>query len=101
MTNTDALKMARERIVTRQLEVTPEGPATDNEAHYLAALDLSLVQLDQGKFDPANQCPECALESLDRDEVDVGVGVMSGPAFCNACGWSESDGYPPTERRAS
>lgn len=32
-------------------------------------------------------CPRCG-DICDRDEVDVGVGIMYGPFGCH-CGWSE------------
>lgn len=35
-------------------------------------------------------CPRCG-GPLDRDEVDVGVGVIYGPAGCPACFWTEND----------
>jgi len=37
-------------------------------------------------------CPECKNE-CDRDEVDVGVGVITGPWGCTVCGWSEDPEY--------
>lgn len=37
-------------------------------------------------------CPKCGTD-CDRDEVDVGVGVMYGPYGCCACGWSEDSHY--------
>lgn len=36
-------------------------------------------------------CPKCGCEA-DRDEVDVGVGVIYGPYGCY-CGWSEDSRY--------
>lgn len=36
-------------------------------------------------------CPNCG-EDCDRDEVDVGIGVMRGPWGC-FCGWSEDSKY--------
>lgn len=36
------------------------------------------------------KCPQCGGE-LERDEADVGVGVMYGPAGCPACFWVEGD----------
>jgi len=33
-------------------------------------------------------CPKCGSDDLNRDEVDVAVGVIYGPYGC-ACGWSE------------
>ena len=38
--------------------------------------------------DDFNLCPKCGNEVI-RDEVDIGVGTMYGPAGCNECGWSE------------
>lgn len=35
-------------------------------------------------------CPKCK-EECNRDEVDVGVGVIYGPWGCAYCGWSECD----------
>lgn len=34
-------------------------------------------------------CPKCGLETLQWDEVDIGVGIQRGPAFCvnPDCGW--------------
>jgi len=37
-------------------------------------------------------CPKCNAE-CERDEVDVGVGVVYGPYGCPGCGWSESEDY--------
>lgn len=37
------------------------------------------------------KCPKCG-EDCDRDEVDVGVGVIYGPYGC-WCGWSEDPRY--------
>src|SRR5690606_37177341 len=34
-------------------------------------------------------CPNCKIGRIEREEVDIGVGVMSGPARCLDCGWSE------------
>lgn len=35
-------------------------------------------------------CPTCG-EECDRDEVNVGVGIIYGPWGCHSCGWSEYD----------
>lgn len=35
-------------------------------------------------------CPKCNSE-CDRDEADVGVGILYGPWGCYSCGWSEID----------
>ena len=40
-------------------------------------------------------CPKCG-EECDRDEVDVGVGMIYGPYGC-MCGWSESAEYDSSE----
>jgi len=42
------------------------------------------------------QCPKCG-EGCDRDEVDVGVGVIYGPWGCHCCGWSQSAEYDRSE----
>ena len=36
-------------------------------------------------------CPNCRSE-CDREEVDIGVGTLTGPWHCNNCGWSQDDG---------
>lgn len=38
------------------------------------------------------RCLNCN-EQCDRDEVDVGVGIIYGPYGCGYCGWSESEEY--------
>lgn len=40
-------------------------------------------------------CPKCK-EECDRDEVDVGVGMIYGPFGC-PCGWSEWAEYDRSE----
>lgn len=40
-------------------------------------------------------CPKCG-EECDRDEVDVGVGVIYGPWGC-ACGWSSDPRYDSSD----
>jgi len=40
-------------------------------------------------------CPACG-GACDRDEVDIGVGVLCGPWGCSCCGWVE--GYPIVTR---
>jgi hypothetical protein len=37
-------------------------------------------------------CPKCNTR-CDRDEVDVGVGVIFGPYGCPNCDWSEDPRY--------
>lgn len=36
--------------------------------------------------EPAEECPTCGAE-LEFDEVDIGVGVQRGNAWCPDCGW--------------
>lgn len=38
------------------------------------------------------RCPRCD-EVLDRDGVDVGVGIIYGPWGCECCGWSSDPQY--------
>src|SRR4029077_12630146 len=53
-------------------------------------------------------CPNCQAE-LDWDEVDIGVGVQTGPAYCPSCGYQEDfpwalddeRGYPPDSQRTN
>jgi hypothetical protein len=40
---------------------------------------------------PEDECPRCGSH-CDRDEADVGVGIIYGPYGCG-CGWSEDDKY--------
>jgi len=35
------------------------------------------------------QCPNCGSKDVDRESVDVGVGIIYGPYGCFDCGWSE------------
>jgi hypothetical protein len=37
-----------------------------------------------------DKCPQCGGD-LERDEADVGVGVIYGPAGCPACFWVEPE----------
>jgi len=37
-------------------------------------------------------CPRCG-ERCERDRVDVGVGIITGPWGCSCCGWSEDPAY--------
>lgn len=37
-------------------------------------------------------CPKCNCE-CDREEVDVGVGIIYGPYGCPQCGWSQDPEY--------
>lgn len=46
-------------------------------------------------MNPAEQradepCPKCGWQ-LSHHEIDVGVGIIEGPAFCEACGWFEPE----------
>lgn len=36
------------------------------------------------------RCPICG-GPCDQDEVDIGVGVQTGPPSCPACGWNTED----------
>lgn len=40
-------------------------------------------------------CPRCG-NTCDRDEVDVGIGILYGPWGCY-CGWSEYPQYDVTD----
>jgi hypothetical protein len=35
-------------------------------------------------------CPQCE-SILFRDAVDIGVGTLYGPFYCNNCGWSDQE----------
>ena len=37
-------------------------------------------------------CPKCK-GFCERDDVDIGVGVIYGPYGCPGCGWSENPEY--------
>lgn len=37
------------------------------------------------------RCPRCG-GPCDRDEADVGIGVIGGPWGCPACHWIEGEG---------
>lgn len=39
------------------------------------------------------KCPECGANCW-REEVDVGVGVITGEWMCTECDWDESQAYP-------
>jgi len=41
-------------------------------------------------------CPHCG-SPCDREQVDVGVGVIHGPWGCGDCGWSENPEYDSRE----
>jgi hypothetical protein len=41
-----------------------------------------------------DKCPQCGGD-LERDEADVGVGVIYGPAGCPACYWTEGSPIDP------
>lgn len=40
-------------------------------------------------------CPNCGSPNVDRDEVDIGVGVQCGPYSCFDCGWTEGQELQP------
>ncbi len=44
------------------------------------------------KHDPSIACAACGEETW-QESVDVGVGVIYGPAGCPNCGWSEDPDY--------
>jgi len=44
-------------------------------------------------------CPLCN-ESCERDEVDVGVGVIFGPYGCWRCKWSEDPRYDSSKGKS-
>lgn len=41
-------------------------------------------------------CPECGAVCW-RDEVDVGVGIITSPWMCSECGWDEDQSFPMTD----
>lgn len=43
------------------------------------------------------QCPNCESDHIDRDEIDIGVGIQYGPWRCDDCGWVEGQ---PTDVEA-
>lgn len=45
-------------------------------------------------------CPKCNTP-CDRDEVDVGVGVVTGPWGCSNCHWSEDERYDLSDGRSN
>ena len=47
------------------------------------------------------KCPECGNDECERDEVDVGVGVIHGPWGCPSCGWSEDSYYDRSNGKPS
>lgn len=40
-------------------------------------------------------CPECSAQCW-RNEVDVGVGLITGPWCCSECAWDEDQAFPMT-----
>lgn len=38
-------------------------------------------------------CPECGADCW-RDEVDVGVGIITSEWRCTVCEWDEDQGFP-------
>lgn len=44
-------------------------------------------------WDARNACPACGEKEVHQDRVDIGVGVIYGPAGCPCCGWSEAPEY--------
>ena len=47
-----------------------------------------------------DKCPKCGSDEIERDEVDVGVGVITGPWGCLECGWSENLEYDFSDGRS-
>lgn len=45
-------------------------------------------------------CPKCETE-CERDEVDVGVGIVYGPWGCASCYWSENPKYDFSDGRSN
>ena len=45
------------------------------------------------------QCEKCGNE-CERDSVDVGFGVITGPWGCYCCGWSEDSRYDKSEQKS-
>jgi hypothetical protein len=43
-------------------------------------------------------CPNCG-EDLEWDEVDVGVGMVTSPAWCTGCDYSEDNPYGGYDER--
>jgi hypothetical protein len=39
------------------------------------------------------KCPECGADCW-REEVDVGVGIITSPWMCIDCGWDEDLAFP-------
>lgn len=54
--------------------------------------------------DELENCPNCGSDDIDREEADVGVGVIYGPWGCRNCHWSSdpywdsSKGEPPAAK---
>jgi hypothetical protein len=42
------------------------------------------------------KCPECGAECW-REEVDVGVGIITSDWMCTECKWDEVQGFPMTK----
>lgn len=42
------------------------------------------------------KCPECGADCW-REEVDVGVGLVTGPWMCTECHWDEDQEFPMTQ----
>ncbi len=49
-------------------------------------------------IDNFSVCPECSSDTV-RDEVDIGVGTMHGPARCDNCGWTQETKIQETMKR--
>jgi len=55
--------------------------------HHLGCVTVVSGNLD-GPCDCGNVCPQCG-NITSREEVDIGVGTLWGPARCANCGWQE------------
>jgi len=45
------------------------------------------------RWNQSRPCPGCGEKEVHQDWVDIGVGVIYGPAGCPCCGWSEDAEY--------
>lgn len=69
----------------------PETQVRD-EVEVPPALAAAAERYEKAKRDKET-CPQCGERSLDWEEVDVGVGVIEGPAHCTipTCGYDAED----------
>jgi hypothetical protein len=57
---------------------------------------MARVGYEGGDMREQQHCPKCG-EECQRDEVDVGVGIIYGPWGCPGCGWSSDPQYDHSE----